>query len=255
MKNVAADRDRQSVDPALVATDGQRIQQSLRRMFVRAVARVDDRAVDFSREQVDRAGRGMAHDDDVRPHGVQRDRRVDQRLALLHAGIGDRHVHDVCAEPLSREFERRLRAGGRLEEQIDLRAPAQRRALLLDLAGDVDRLFGEIEKTPRYQAAKALRFRANDGGGRSAGAQRATSAGSMRERRAHCKRRRRAGARIPQRRGSDALGGAWRTRGHLDPAIVDGSMGGALPDGVIDSLLDRSLGKPADDQGRNAAKA
>ena len=41
---------------ALVAADGQRVEQRLGRMLVRAVAGVDDRAVDFLRQQLDRAG-------------------------------------------------------------------------------------------------------------------------------------------------------------------------------------------------------
>ncbi len=64
----------------------------------------------------------MAHDQHVRPHGVQRHRRVDQRLALLHRGGRDRHVHDVGAEPLAGELERGLRARRCFEEQVDLRA-------------------------------------------------------------------------------------------------------------------------------------
>ena len=58
----------------------------------------------------------------------------------------DRHVHHVGAEPLARQLERGLGAGGGLEEQIDLGAPAQSRALLLDLARNADRLVGEIEQ-------------------------------------------------------------------------------------------------------------
>ena len=134
MQDVAADRDGQPRDAALGAADRQRIEQRLRRMLVRAVAGVDDRAVDLLRQQLDRARRMMAHDDDVGPHGVQRHRRVDQRLALLHRGGGDVHVHDVGAEPLAGQFERRLRARRTLEEQIDMRSPAQNIALLLRLA-------------------------------------------------------------------------------------------------------------------------
>ena len=36
------------------------------------------------RQQLDGAGRVMAHDQDIRPHGVDGHGRVDQRLALLH---------------------------------------------------------------------------------------------------------------------------------------------------------------------------
>ena len=82
MQDVAADGDGQARDAPLGAADRQRVEQRLRRVLVRAVAGVDDRAVDLLRQQLDRARRVMAHDDDVGPHGVERHRRVDQRLAL-----------------------------------------------------------------------------------------------------------------------------------------------------------------------------
>jgi len=53
MQDVAADRDREALDPTLVATDGERVEQRLGRMFVRAVARVDDRAADLLGQQFD----------------------------------------------------------------------------------------------------------------------------------------------------------------------------------------------------------
>ena len=125
-----------TVSPSMrpqIAADGQRVEQRLGRMFVRAVAGVDDGAIDLARQQMHGAGLMVAHDDDVGPHGVEGDRGVDQRLALLHAGIADRHVHHVGAEALAGEFERGLRAGRGLEEQIDQRAAAQGGRLLLDL--------------------------------------------------------------------------------------------------------------------------
>ena len=45
------------VDAALVAADGERVEQRLRGVLVGAVAGVDHRAVDLARQQVDRAGR------------------------------------------------------------------------------------------------------------------------------------------------------------------------------------------------------
>ena len=86
MQDVAADRDGQAVDAALVAADGEGVEQGLGRMLVAAVAGIDDRAVDLLRQQLDRARRMVAHDQDVGAHGVERHRRVDQGLALLHRG-------------------------------------------------------------------------------------------------------------------------------------------------------------------------
>ena len=51
MGDVAADGNRQPVDAALVAADRiQRIEQRLGRMFVAAVAGIDDRTRDFCRD-------------------------------------------------------------------------------------------------------------------------------------------------------------------------------------------------------------
>ena len=146
MQDVAADGDRQAGDAALGAADGERIEQRLGGMLMGAVAGVDDRAVDLLRQQLDRAGRVMAHDQDVGAHGVERHGRVDQRLALLHGGGRHVHVHDVGAEPLARQLEGALRAGRGLEEQVDQRSPAQDVALLVDLAVAVGGLVGEIEQ-------------------------------------------------------------------------------------------------------------
>ena len=88
----------------------------------------------------------VANDQNVGPHGVERHGGVDQRLALFDAGRADRHVHHIRPEPLASELERGLGAGRGLEEQVDLGAPAQGRALLLDLARDRHRLVGEIEQ-------------------------------------------------------------------------------------------------------------
>ena len=99
----------------------------------------------------------MAHDDDVGMHGVERHRGVDQRLALAHRGRAGRHVHHVGAEPLAGQFERGLGAGRDFEEQVDLGAAAQRGALFLDLAVELDEFFGEIEQAGDVLARKALR--------------------------------------------------------------------------------------------------
>ena len=52
MQDVAADRDNQAVDRALVAADRERVEQRLRRVLVRPVAGVDDRAVDLAGQEV-----------------------------------------------------------------------------------------------------------------------------------------------------------------------------------------------------------
>src|SRR3712207_8751010 len=67
----------------LVAADRERVEERLGRVLVRAVARIDDGAVDLLGEEVDGSGGAMAHDDDVRPH---RDPN-STRLNSSHANI------------------------------------------------------------------------------------------------------------------------------------------------------------------------
>ena len=156
MQDVAADRDREALDAALVAADRERIEERLGRMLVRAVAGVDDRAIDLAGEKMDCPRRVVAHDDDVGPHGVERRGRVDQGFALLHRRGRDRHVHHVGAEPLPGDLEGGLGAGGRLEKQVDLRAAAQGRFLLLDLPADLDGLVRPVEQHSNVQRREAL---------------------------------------------------------------------------------------------------
>ena len=156
MKDIAADRDGETFDPALVAPDRERIEQRLGWMLMRAIARVDDRAIDLFRQKMHRAGLGMAHHDNVGPHRVQRHRRIDQRLALLDARGCDRHVHDVGAKTLAGQFEGRLGPSRSLEKEVDQSPSAQGRALFLDLARHFDRRLGEIEKKADVLRGKPL---------------------------------------------------------------------------------------------------
>ena len=146
----------EALDAALVAADRERVEERLGRMLVRAVARIDDGAVDLLGEEIHGAGRVVAHDDDVRPHGVEGRGGVDERLALLHRRRRDRHVHHVGAEALAGDLEGGLRARRGLEEQVDLRAAAQGRLLLLDLPADLDLLVGEVEQRLDVQRRQAL---------------------------------------------------------------------------------------------------
>ena len=157
MQDVAADRDRQALDVALVAADRERIEQRLGRMLMRAVAGIDHRAVDLCGEQFDRAGRMMAHDQDVRVHGVERHRGVDQCLALrIEDELTDMFITSAPSRLPASSNEDWVRVED-FEEQIDLGAAAQRGALLLDLAVELDEFFGEVEETGQYPRAKALR--------------------------------------------------------------------------------------------------
>ena len=156
MHHITADRNHEAFQPALVAADGQRIQERLGRMFVGAVAGIDHGTVHLARQQFHRAGSVVTHHQDVRVHGVEGDGGIHQRLALADRGRGHRHVHDVGAEPFASEFERGLGTGRGLEEQVHLGATAQRRALFVDLAVELDIFLGKVEQAGNIGGGKPL---------------------------------------------------------------------------------------------------
>ena len=131
MRDVAADRDVEPVQAALGAADGERVEQRLGRVLVAAVAGIEHGAVDLLGQQVDGAGMRVAHHQQVGVHGVQRQRGVDQGLALLDRAGLHRHVHHVRTKALAGDLEARLRAGGVLEEHVDLGQAGEHVGVLL----------------------------------------------------------------------------------------------------------------------------
>ncbi len=129
-----------------MAADGQRVEQRLGRVLVGAVAGVDHRTVDLARQEMHGAGGMVADHQQIRVHGVQGGRRVDQRLALLHRGGGDRHVHHVGAEALAGKLEGGLGPGRGLEKQVDLGPATQDGLFLFHLAVELDGGFRPVQK-------------------------------------------------------------------------------------------------------------
>ena len=84
-------------------------------------------------------------------------RRVDQCLALLDGGLG-RHDMFITSAPrrLPASSKEALRARRGLEEQVDLRAPAQCRGLLLDLPRQIDVAISQIEKRGDFEMIEPL---------------------------------------------------------------------------------------------------
>ena len=156
VQHVAADRHGEAAEPALAAADRQRVEQRLGRVLVAAVAGIDDGAIDLFGQQLHRARFGMAHDQHVGMHGVERHRRVDQRLALDHRADRDRHVDDVGAEPLAGDLERGAGAGRILEEQLMIVRPRSSDVLLVGLAVQFDIGVGEVEKKLDLRRRQAL---------------------------------------------------------------------------------------------------
>ena len=70
-----------------------------------------DAGVDPGRDPVGRTGGGVAHDDRVDAHRLDRLHGVAQALALLHRRRRHRERHDVAREPLRRGLERDAGAG------------------------------------------------------------------------------------------------------------------------------------------------
>ena len=103
--DVAADRHDEALEPPLVAADGQRVEQRLGRMLMRAVAGIDHGAVDLLREEA------------TAPAAWWRTTRRSGCMAFSVIAVSisvspfftdearDRHVHHVGAEPLAGELE------------------------------------------------------------------------------------------------------------------------------------------------------
>ena len=122
---------------ALRLPDRQRIEQSLRRMRQVRFARVEnaDMRRDELRDVGRQAGLGIAHDEDVGVHRLQRVDRVEHRLALHARGGLHVEVHDVGAEPLRGELERHARARAGLEEQVGDGVPGEALVARRQIAG------------------------------------------------------------------------------------------------------------------------
>ena len=164
MQNVAADRDGQPSIRALVAADGECVEQRLGRMLVRAVAGVDHGAIDFARQEIDRAGR------------VWRTTRMSGCMALSVIAVS------ISVSPLRMEEEptdmfitsapRRLPAISnedwvRVEDskkRLIWVRPRSVALLLVDLAVGLDEVLGAVEETDDLARAKVPRY-PTDGAG------------------------------------------------------------------------------------------
>jgi len=98
VRNVAENGDIQIGKRAFAVANGESIEQALRRMFVSAVAGVDDRNIEMARDKVGGTGGRVAHDQTIRFHGVQRVHGVEKRLAFFQAGRFRLEIHSVRAE-------------------------------------------------------------------------------------------------------------------------------------------------------------
>ena len=126
VQDIAADDDpepgeiiRRLAPVAQGMTQRERVKQGLRRVFVLSVARIEHRAVDLVGDQLRRPARPVADDDRIGAHGIERDRGIDQRLALLHARLRGVHIDHIGAKALARNLEAQQRPRRVFEEGVD----------------------------------------------------------------------------------------------------------------------------------------
>ena len=99
--------------------DGEGVEQRLRGVLVRAVARVNDAALEEAGEEVRRAGGAVPDDDDVGVEGLEVARGVLEGLAFLERAGLDAEVDDIGTEADGGELEADARAGAGLDEEVD----------------------------------------------------------------------------------------------------------------------------------------
>ncbi len=121
-------------------------------------------ALDALGEQQRRAGLGVADDHDVRIHGIQVHRGVDERLALDRGRRGGGEVDPVGGQALGRNLERGAGARRRLQEQVDDRLAAQGGHLLDGPIRDLQEALAQVEDGGDLLAGSASPCRAGAAG-------------------------------------------------------------------------------------------
>src|SRR5260370_24049838 len=135
---------------AQAVPDRQRVQQTLRRMLVRAIARVHHRNIKMPGHIIRGSRRRMPHHQAVRLHGVQIECGVQQRLAFLDAGSLGLQVHSVGAEPRRGRSKADARARGVLEKRQCHRLSAQRRQFFQWMLLDFLKGFALVKKKIKF---------------------------------------------------------------------------------------------------------
>ena len=130
VEHVADDGHVDAVEPAQLGPDRVEVEERLGRVLVLAVAGVDHVRARVADGELRRPDLRMAHDEHVRVVGAEREERVLEGLALVDRGAGRLDRHRVRGEALRRELEARRRARGRLVEDVDDGAAAERGQLL-----------------------------------------------------------------------------------------------------------------------------
>ena len=125
VENVAENRDVPAFEAAFAIADGERVEQGLRGMLVRAIARIEHGNFEALGDEFGRAGGSVANHDAVGAHGFDGADRVDQRFALFQARGFRLKRHRIGAESRGGGGEADARARGRLEKSDGDRLAAQ----------------------------------------------------------------------------------------------------------------------------------
>src|ERR1700682_6409648 len=116
VKDVAEDCDVQAFQSPAAVADRQRVEERLRGVLVRPIARVDHREREMARGQVGRGRGTMSYYDTIRLHRIERAHRVEQRFAFLQAGGLGLKIHLIGSEPRRGRGGTDSRARRRLEK-------------------------------------------------------------------------------------------------------------------------------------------
>ena len=116
--NVANDGDAKSVQPAAPIENRAGIQQCLRGMLMRAVARIHNGRRQVAGEKMRCARCPMAHHDGVRTHGGKRIERIHQRFAFRNAGSRSGDGNRVRAQPFGGNLKADTRTRRSFKKQV-----------------------------------------------------------------------------------------------------------------------------------------
>ena len=154
MQHIAANRHNEAFKPTLAPPDSQRIQQRLGRVFVTAIASIDNSTSDMLCQQFHSTAILMANHQHIRAHGVQRHRGIDQRFAFFDRRSLHRHIDHIRTKPFASKLEGCAGAGGILKKQIDLGKAAQLGELFVGAPVQLDIAVGTIQQIADLKGLK-----------------------------------------------------------------------------------------------------
>ena len=154
--NVADQTDSHSVQITEPLTDREDVEQSLGRMLVRPITRIDHAHIEVLGQQVRGAGGAVSYDDGIDPHGLEVPSRIDERLPLRQAAGRCREVNHVGTQPAGSQREARPRAGGVLEEQVHDRRACEHRELSPTVVSGLLEEGRRVEQQPDFITGQPL---------------------------------------------------------------------------------------------------